>query len=187
MKSLKPALQKARSSWFSLRNRYLHDPQSGFTMIELIMVMTIIGALAGIMILNFPATLRKSRDANRKSDLRQYATALEIFASKNNGKYPRESAGPGVTNTTLCTDIGLTTCPSDPKTGETCSSATCDYYYQTESCGTNPGDVCATKFLLWTILEQPEDPTKPLFYICSSGKTGFRATAWGPNPPGNCP
>ena len=49
----------------------------GFTLIELLVVITIIGILAGIGLNSFQSSQKKSRDATRKSDLRQISHALE--------------------------------------------------------------------------------------------------------------
>jgi len=54
---------------------------SGFTYIEMIVVMTVIALLAAIGITQYPGVSRTGRDTQRKNDLRQYQTALEAFAN----------------------------------------------------------------------------------------------------------
>lgn len=61
---------------------------SGFTLIELLVVIAIIGLLSTLAITALGTTRLKSRDARRASDLKQIQTALELFASNNNGAYP---------------------------------------------------------------------------------------------------
>ena len=61
---------------------------AGFTLIEIIMVMAIIGVLVGIVLLNFPAATARARDTERKSDLYQFRTALETYANSHDGFYP---------------------------------------------------------------------------------------------------
>ncbi len=61
--------------------------RAGFTLIELLVVMAIIGVLASLIFLNVGSSLGKARDAQRKNDLKQIQTALELYHS-DNGKYP---------------------------------------------------------------------------------------------------
>lgn len=60
----------------------------GFTLIELLVVISIIGILAGLTLTGFTAARKNARDTTRKSDLQQYRSALEAYASNNNGLYP---------------------------------------------------------------------------------------------------
>jgi type II secretion system protein G len=64
----------------------------GFTLIEIIVVMLIIGLLAALGIGSFTSSQIKSRDARRKSDLRQIANALEIYYN-DYGNYPLGTNG----------------------------------------------------------------------------------------------
>jgi len=59
----------------------------GFTLIELLIVIAIIGVLATLLMVNFVGVRQRARDAQRKSDLRQLQSALEIYRS-DNGSYP---------------------------------------------------------------------------------------------------
>jgi type II secretion system protein G len=60
---------------------------NGFTLIEIIVVMLIIGILAAIGIGSFTSSQIKSRDARRKSDLKQITNALEVYYN-DFGSYP---------------------------------------------------------------------------------------------------
>jgi len=51
----------------------------GFTLIELMIVIVIIGILATMAILNYTAAKQKSYEAQMKSDLRNLATAEEAY------------------------------------------------------------------------------------------------------------
>lgn len=55
----------------------------GFTLVELLTVITIIAVLAGIGLVNFQGVQSKGRDSTRKSDLRALSQALEIYYQKN--------------------------------------------------------------------------------------------------------
>jgi type II secretion system protein G len=61
--------------------------KNGFTLIELLIVIAIIGVLATLLMVNFVGVRQRARDAQRKSDLRQLQSALEIYRS-DNGNYP---------------------------------------------------------------------------------------------------
>jgi type II secretion system protein G len=64
-----------------------HKSIIGFTLIELLIVIAIIGVLATLLMVNFVGVRQRARDAQRKSDLRQIQSALEIWRS-DNGSYP---------------------------------------------------------------------------------------------------
>jgi len=51
----------------------------GFTLIELLVVISIIGILATLIAANLNSARSRARDAQRKSDLRNVATALRLY------------------------------------------------------------------------------------------------------------
>ena len=61
--------------------------QSGFTIIELLIVIAIIGILAGLVLTNFQGAQAKARDAQRKTRLNSVYGKLEEFYNNNTG-YP---------------------------------------------------------------------------------------------------
>jgi prepilin-type N-terminal cleavage/methylation domain-containing protein len=65
---------------------------AGFTLVELLVVISIIGILASIGLVAFRSAQFRSRDAERKSDLKELSNALELFYS-DYGKYPSSSGG----------------------------------------------------------------------------------------------
>lgn len=90
--------------------------KSGFTLIELLVVIAVVGVLAGavIVIINPAAQLGRARNAERKSDLRQMANALEEYVIVN-GKYPTAtswcSTNPSGDSWQGCNALGYTNNP----------------------------------------------------------------------------
>lgn len=61
----------------------------GFTLIELMIVISIIAVLSTVGLATYRGVQAKARDGVRKSDLTKLATALELYFQKpENGKYP---------------------------------------------------------------------------------------------------
>ena len=74
----------------SLRERVgarLRNEESGFTLIELLVVMLIIGVLAAIALPSFFNQRDKAGDAEAKSGAKTAQTAIETYATDNNGSY----------------------------------------------------------------------------------------------------
>lgn len=59
----------------------------GFTLIELLVVIAIIAVLAALVLAALSSAQKGSRDAQRRSDLNQYKTALAQYQSDNGGSY----------------------------------------------------------------------------------------------------
>lgn len=135
---------------------------TGFTLVELLVVMSIIGVLAAVGLGTFTTAQTRGRDAQIKSDLKQISHSLELFYA-DYGKYPSETGG------------RIAACPYDPllSTGTSCSwgtSAMTDsktVYFKTlptdpKSSGTYTYRIVPSssnqKFQLFATLENTEDP-----------------------------
>lgn len=56
----------------------------GFTLVELLVIVSIIGLLSTLAITSLDNSRRKARDAKRKMDLKEISTAFELYYDKNN-------------------------------------------------------------------------------------------------------
>lgn len=109
--------------------------QKGFTLVELLVVVAIIGLLAGIATVSVNSTRVRARDARRIADVKQMQNALELYNNANAGIYPAktaaditlgdadndviDSSAAGIVATpTAGADIFLNIVPRDPKTGQ---------------------------------------------------------------------
>lgn len=144
--------------------------KKGFTLIELLVVITIIGILAGIIIVSMAGAAVKSRDSRRKADLDAMKKAVSMYAV-DKGNYPTREAMCNETAsdayntawTNLQTDLmkylSEGNLPQDPRglchgthtetlPGSGASSDKHNYLYLS-------GD--KTKYSIWTALENTKD------------------------------
>lgn len=89
--------------------------KKGFTLIELIIVVAIIGILASIVLVGLGGFRAKGRDARRIADLRQTQNALELYFAKT-GAYPSDTTWAALTTTLTGAGIGVNQVPNDPVT-----------------------------------------------------------------------
>lgn len=64
------------------------NKRRGFTLVELLVVVTIIGTLASIAMPSFQDALDRSRNANLSGNLNVVRTGLESYAADHNGAFP---------------------------------------------------------------------------------------------------
>jgi len=91
--------------------------KKSFTLIEILVVTTIIVLLTATAVVTYSTFLKQSRDARRKADLGQISAALEMYRS-NNDAYPTT----GLSQLTAPT-IYIQSVPTDPR------NPTYTYYY----------------------------------------------------------
>jgi len=101
--------------------------QPGFTIVELLIVIVVIGILAAITIVAYNGIQGRARDAQRVSEMNRLKTSLDIYFTLN-GQYP-------TCGSTLCTTTGgwgdIATLPvTPPVRNDPSNSATqWGYYY----------------------------------------------------------
>jgi prepilin-type N-terminal cleavage/methylation domain-containing protein len=61
--------------------------QKGFTIVELLIVIVVIGILAALVLNTFSGVQRRARDTERQTDINSIATQLEVYYNDNSG-YP---------------------------------------------------------------------------------------------------
>jgi len=161
---------------------------NGFTLVELLVVMSILGVLATLMTGGFSTAQMRGRDAQRKVDLKEIANSLELYYA-DYGKYPTEGStlivgcpyNPITSTGTVCvwgagefTDgktIYFKTLPKDP-------AKTQNYIYRVPDAGNQ-------KFQLFARFENTKDQNclggdclaSPVSYSCGSGTCNFAVTS----------
>jgi prepilin-type N-terminal cleavage/methylation domain-containing protein len=84
--------------------------KNGFTLVELLVSVTIVAVITVVATVYYGATLRKSRDSRRMSDLEKIRIAAEVA---------KQSAGIYMDLPNMFSSGYLQQIPTDPKTGET--------------------------------------------------------------------
>jgi len=103
--------------------------RQGFTLIEMLIVIAIIGILAGGVLVGLGPATKGGRDARRLSDLRQVQNGLELYYNKNQ-RYPAATNWAALQTALTGASIGVSNVPKDPNSAVT-------YYYATDTNGTN--------------------------------------------------
>ncbi len=76
----------------SVTNRARRQSRQGFTLVELLLVLTILGILAALVIPKFSGRTEQARQTAAQTQIANFATALDNF-EVDNGYYPRGKNG----------------------------------------------------------------------------------------------
>lgn len=176
----------------------------GFTLIEIMVAITIMAILATVGMTTYNQSQLRARDAKRKQDLRAVATALELFYQtykrfpcSGNG-WVNSSLGSWITDlqdATYCAAGTGTTLaprfisqvPKDPlsNTGSGYQANTFGYGYNSNP--TNPYGTCSGTgyYILAAQLENPNDSesirNNSSLTVCGKSNTVLQNEGWGPN------
>jgi general secretion pathway protein G len=137
----------------------------GFTLIEMLVVISIIGILATLVTANLNSARSRARDTQRKSDIKNIATALRVYYNDKN-RYPATLPSWGEQWSDSST-VYMPTLPRDP------FSPTQDYRY---IMGTISDSTDTDSFTLQACLENKSDANGiPAESWCPTG-TMFQIT-----------
>lgn len=95
--------------------------RKGFTLIEMLVVLTIIGIVMALSLFGISSSRETARDANRKADLELIRSGLEIYKADCNDYPPSASiiggsplVGDGTPTTCASTNTYIASIPKDP-------------------------------------------------------------------------
>lgn len=143
--------------------------QPGFTIVELLIVIVVIGILAAITIVAYNGIQQRSRDAIRVSDLKNIQKSLELF-NVDQGRFPAPPGGATWDDhweflqecITVGTNCGFTTSnyravaasvPNDPRDNPSTSSDSDPTYYF----GYGSPSAGSDRYILRVLLESSND------------------------------
>ncbi len=81
-----------------MKSKNLKSSERGFTLIELMIVVAIIGILAAIAIPKFADLVKKSQEGKTRGNLTTIRSALSIYYGDNEGSYPTDDTSSLTTN-----------------------------------------------------------------------------------------
>ena len=74
----------------------LHKSKSGFTIIEVVLVLAIAGLIFLMVFLALPALQRSQRDTQRRNDMARFASQVVQYQTNNRGKVPNVAMSTGI-------------------------------------------------------------------------------------------
>ncbi len=109
----------------------------GFTIIELMVVIVVIGVLAGLSIMAYNRVIDNARSTQRETDMNQLIKAITI-ARKNSGKTLGEITGT-YSSSLYCTGTAYNTSGAEPRDLPKTHLCWTQYYHDLEEIGKNSG------------------------------------------------
>lgn len=85
------ANKKSAVSARNKRSMMSNDSLSGFTIIEVVLVLAIAGLIFMMVFIALPQLQRAQRDTQRRTNLSSFQSAITQFQANNNGKLPKPS------------------------------------------------------------------------------------------------
>lgn len=142
----------------------------GFTLIELMIVVAIIGVLAAIAVPKFADLVKKAQESRTKSNMDQIRGALNIYYGDNEGIYPSDTLGVLTTNSKYISAIKASLVPAFTAVGNTGHGESSTVNAQTAfSSATDTG--------VWQYLNVSSDANWGTFYVgCSHNDS--KAKIW---------
>lgn len=136
----------------------------GFTLIELLTVISIIAILTGLFTVSYLSVRQRGRDAQRKSDIKQIQSALELYRSDNDA-YPDTATIQGQPCNQTFSSGTVTYMKRFPCDPNSTSTAPINYYYWKD-----PNS--ATSYVIASCLETTSD---------KDATQGTTAPSWWPS------
>ena len=120
--------------------------EEGFTLVELLVVMLILGLLAAIAIPSFFNQRDKARDADAKAAVRTAQTAMETYATDNSGSYTGATAAllEGIEETLTDATLNAPTVTDDTYTVSVTSDTTNVFSISRDAAGATTQTCTAT-------------------------------------------
>jgi prepilin-type N-terminal cleavage/methylation domain-containing protein len=129
--------------------------RKGFTLVELLVVISIVALLSSVVVASTNNARQKSRDARRISDIKQIRIALELYYDVN-GQYPAAIGGPS--GSVLVSGGYLPAIPTDPSVTPACTTGTQAGCYRYAGLGDVPDDPICRSYHLMATLENFSNP-----------------------------
>lgn len=144
--------------------------QRGFTLVELLIAISIIAVLSTVGLATYSGIQSKARDSVRKNDLNALATALAIYREQN-GQYIVNSDGTDITSCPASSDTTSpfytliaanlsTSAPKDPKTGSlycyisVSNGRSFRLFARLEDCNSSSGNLCGDTSYNYTVVSE---------------------------------
>jgi type IV pilus assembly protein PilA len=161
--------------------------QKGFTLIELMVVIAVIGILAAIALVSLTGVQRNARDSQRKNDMSTYRTALQRYFTAQES-YPTSSVATGDVSAPAVTAGSIFA--AGPLITSYIPGLLQDPASTTTNCrnSTNAATQCTYKYIanggsfaIWTYCENTSlAGFNNLFYINGKGLSGGCGSGTGP-------